>query len=107
MISAVGPGVAFAVHSFAVGGGNVSDWVLANGSRIPMRMERAKLKRRLIGWYVILKEKSQKARARTDARAGDVEIRAVETSFAGVSRIVALVAQPGHAKLRHQRRLFE
>src|SRR5216683_3102707 len=35
-----------------VGAGKVSETVSRYGSRIPRRIERAKLNRRLIGWYV-------------------------------------------------------
>src|SRR5580704_11169562 len=59
MISGGGPVVtALPLHSAAVGAGNDSDSVFAKGSRIPMRIDRAKLNRLLIGWYVEFWKKS-------------------------------------------------
>src|SRR5207245_6999365 len=55
----------------------------------------------------VLVEKPQKAGARANVGARHAKIRAVETALRGVRRIVAGVANPGHAKLGNQGGLVE
>ncbi len=96
MISGVGPGAAVvAVHCVAVGGGNVSDTVLPNGSRIPIRIERAKLNRLLIGWYVEFWKKNLRKLA--------LEPKLVLAMLKSALLKFPLLASAGG----HQRRLFE
>src|SRR3989475_9190561 len=53
MIVGVGPeGAVPATHCPGVGAGKVSETVSRTGTSKPNRVERAKLNRRLIGWYV-------------------------------------------------------
>ena len=86
----------------------MSDSVFANGSRIPIRIERAKLNRRLIGWYVeFWKKNRRKLELEPMFVLAMLKSALLKLPLVASAGLSLRVAQPGHPKLGHQCRLLE